>query len=59
MDELLTPAKVMEILHISRSTLWKLIKAGRLPRVLLGTRTMRFRREAVEALMRGENEPTP
>ena len=54
---LLTPAEVMARLRVSRTTLWRMIGAGRLHRINLTTRVMRFRLDEVEAIERGD--PTP
>lgn len=47
MSPLLTVAEVVEILHISRSTLYEQMDAGLLPYVKLG-RARRIEREALE-----------
>jgi excisionase family DNA binding protein len=45
--ELLTVAQVTELLHISRMTLYRHLKARRLPHVKLGRRVL-FRKADVE-----------
>lgn len=50
--ELLTFAEIRELLKISRSTLYRLIRSGRLPVVYVAPRTPRIRKEDVEALLR-------
>lgn len=50
MEELLTLREVMARLKVSRSTVWRWIKEGRLHPVKLGPRSNRFRVAEVEAL---------
>lgn len=50
--ELLTFAEVRRLLKVSRSTLYRLIKSGRLPVVYVAPRTPRIRMEDVEALLK-------
>jgi len=45
--ELLTVAQILELLHISRATLYRHLKAGALPHVKLGRRVL-FRKADVE-----------
>ena len=48
--ELMTPKAVMQYLSISRSTLWRMIGAGKLHVVKLGPRSNRIRRAEVEEI---------
>ena len=45
--ELLTIPQVLDLLHISRQTLYRHLKAGKLPHVKLGRRVL-FRKADVE-----------
>lgn len=51
MDKLLTLRETMAALNCSRSTVWNLIRAGRLHPVRLGPRTNRFRVAEVETII--------
>ncbi|MFA5206977.1 MAG: excisionase family DNA-binding protein [Lentisphaeria bacterium] len=53
-SEALTIREAAARLHIGRSKLFQLLTIGRLPRVMLGKRTLRIPSAAVEALARGE-----
>ena len=46
--EILTGSDVMNILSVSKNTLYHLIKSERLPAFRLGKRSWRFRREDLE-----------
>jgi excisionase family DNA binding protein len=50
-DELMTLKEVMDYLKISRSTVFRLMDAGKLTSIKLGYRTIRFKRSEVEALI--------
>ena len=53
-DELMTAREVKDYLKISESTLRRWIREGRLRAVKIGPKALRFRREDIEALGRGE-----
>jgi excisionase family DNA binding protein len=55
MDDLLTPAELMEALSISRATYSRLLRDGRLRGVRVGGR-WRFARESLDELLAGEGE---
>ena len=46
--DILTPREVMEILSISKNTLYHLIREERLPAFRLGKRNWRFRKEDIQ-----------
>lgn len=50
--EILTGKEVMEILSVSKNTLYNLIRTERLPAFRLGKRSWRFRREDLENYLR-------
>lgn len=50
-EDVMTAAQVAEMLNVSRAAVYRLARSGQLPSVRLG-RTVRFLREAVEALLR-------
>jgi len=54
--ELLTAKEVMGYLRISKSTLYRLIRDGRLKRIRIGRRAVRYRRQDVLALVEGAQE---
>ena len=54
--EVLTGAQVMQILSISRNTLYHLIKTGQIPAFRLGKRCWRFRREDLDYYLKYEVE---
>jgi len=51
---LLSMGESAELLHISRATLWRTIKAGRLEKVMLYPGAFRLRRSDVVALANGK-----
>jgi len=51
---LLSMGEAAEMLHVSRATLWRTIKAGRLPKVELYPGAFRLRRADVVALANGK-----
>lgn len=52
-NAMLTSSEVMELLRISRATLWRLTTSGELKGVKIG-RTWRFSRSNIEHYMKGE-----
>lgn len=54
---LMNMSEAAELLHCSRATIWRCIRAGRLKKVELFTNSYRLRRADVEALARGEKAP--
>jgi len=50
--KLLTPKEVCEILSISKTTLYKLVKEGKLTPIKLTKKATRFSMEDIEALIR-------
>ena len=46
--DILTPRDVMEILSISKNTLYRLIREERLPAFRLGRRSWRFRKDDIQ-----------
>lgn len=54
--DIMTSEDVMEILSISRNTLYHLIHSQRLPAFRLGKRSWRFRREDLEYYLKYEVE---
>ena len=52
--DILTASDVMEILSISKNTLYKMIRSHRLPAFRLGDRCWRFRREDLEYYLKYE-----
>ena len=57
--KLLTPKKVCEILSISKTTLYKLIKEGKLTPIKLTPKATRFSMEDIEALIRESRKERP
>ena len=53
-DDLLTTGEVAETFRISRSTVARWYREGRLAGIKVGPRTFRFRRSDVEALLAPE-----
>ena len=51
-DHLLTPDEVLEYLHLNLKTVYRLIKAGKLPAVRVG-RQWRFRKSDIDAYLAG------
>lgn len=51
-NELLTPVQAAEALGVSRTTITRIVQAGRLPQIEISARVRRFRREDVESLLR-------
>jgi excisionase family DNA binding protein len=49
--ELLTAGDVAHALRISKTGVWRLVRDGHLPRVHVGRRSVRYRREDVEAII--------
>lgn len=47
-DAMLTVRGVMATLHVSRSTVFRLMREKGLPSVKIGTRTLRFEQRAIE-----------
>ena len=56
--KLLTPKKVCEILSISKTTLYKLVKQGKLTPIKLTPKATRSSMEDIEALIRESKRPT-
>ncbi|TCL71546.1 AlpA family transcriptional regulator [Hydrogenispora ethanolica] len=59
MDELITAAEVMKILKISRATLNRWVKAGKIPSLKLGEGrkgTVRFKLKDIEEFINNLNE---
>ena len=52
--DILTATDVMDILSISKNTLYKMIRSHRLPAFRLGDRCWRFRREDLEYYLKYE-----
>lgn len=52
--ELLTSAEVAEILRVSGATVRRWARAGKLPGVVVVAGNVRFRRDAIEALLAPE-----
>lgn len=50
--DLLTTSEVAKLLGVTRGTIWRWVRDGRLPAVTLPTGTLRVRREDVERLLR-------
>lgn len=57
-DQFLTTEDVLEYLQINLRTVYRLIKAGRIPAVRIG-RQWRFRREDVDAWLAGNRSTSP
>ncbi len=55
---LLTMGEASRLLNVSRATLWRCIKAGRLERVELFPNSFRLRKADVERLVEGGKEVT-
>ena len=51
---LLSMCEAAEMLHVSRATLWRTIKAGRLPKVELYPGAFRLRRSDILAIVNGK-----
>lgn len=51
---LLTMGEAAALLHVSRATLWRTIKAGRLPKVELYPGAFRLRRSDIIAIVNGK-----
>lgn len=58
MDDLLTTREVKELLKLDRTTIYRMVKEGRLAGVRVGQQ-WRFSRQAVEAALRGEIPAAP
>jgi len=58
MTDLLTTREVKELLKLDRTTIYRMLKQGRLSGVRVGQQ-WRFTRQAVEALLRGEHAGAP
>jgi excisionase family DNA binding protein len=54
MTKLLTVAEAAEMLTIRRDTLWKWIRNGKFPAVVIGTRNYRIRLSDVEEFICGK-----
>lgn len=54
-----TVADAARLLDVSPSTIWRWIKAGRLPAARVGPRTIRIRQEDLDALIRPAASPPP
>jgi excisionase family DNA binding protein len=57
-DQLLTTDQVLEYLHLNLKTVYRLIKAGKLPAVRVG-RQWRFKKRDLDALLGGATPPPP
>lgn len=57
LPELLTTAEVMATLRVSKATVSRWAKNGKLDVVRLGPRSNRYRRTDIEALLANEDEP--
>lgn len=47
----LTVAELAHLLHVSRMTVYRMVRAGRIPHLRVGTRAIRFLRADVDALL--------
>jgi excisionase family DNA binding protein len=54
MDDLLTTRQLMELLHLDRTTIYRMLNDGRLPGVRVGGQ-WRFSKQAVDSLLQGHN----
>ncbi len=50
--DLLKTDEVLEILRISRSTLYRLTQAGKIGRISIGPKAVRYRREEIERFLK-------
>ncbi len=57
MDDLLTTRQLMDLLQLDRTTIYRMLNDGRLPGMRMGGQ-WRFSRQAIEALMQGQNSST-
>lgn len=55
-DRLLTQREACKMLNVSRSTLYRMIEAGKLERIQPAGRAVRVRLSDVEAIMAGNKE---
>jgi excisionase family DNA binding protein len=53
LQRLFTAAEVAKIMGVTTDRIWELSRAGRLPTVKLGQRTLRYRPDAVAAAIEG------
>lgn len=58
MDDLLTTRQVQELLQVDRTTVYRMLKDGRLPGVKVG-KQWRFHREAVNQFLSTDPQPSP
>jgi excisionase family DNA binding protein len=56
MDDLLTTRQLMDLLQLDRTTIYRMLNAGRLPALRVGGQ-WRFSRQAIEATMQGRSLP--
>lgn len=54
MDDLLTTKQLMQLLHVDRTTIYRMLNDGRLPGVRVGGQ-WRFSRQAIEAMLGDQN----
>ncbi|MGB8648139.1 MAG: PocR ligand-binding domain-containing protein [Anaerolineae bacterium] len=58
MEDLLTTRELMELLHLDRTTIYRMLNGGRLPAVRVGGQ-WRFERSAIDAWLQGQNPSEP
>lgn len=58
MTELLTTRQLMDLLHLDRTTIYRMLNEGQLPAVRVGGQ-WRFPRDAVDAWLHGNHKTTP
>jgi len=52
-DPLLTLKKAAECLGVSRTTIWRMVRDGRLPALMLPQGTRRIKESSIEAILQG------
>lgn len=58
MSDLLTTKQLMDLLHLDRTTIYRMLNDGRLPSVRVGGQ-WRFSRQAIDAWLNEQNTPAP
>lgn len=57
MTGLLNPTEAAKALGVSKTTLWRLVKSGRLPAVRITSKILRFECEAIAAYVAQQRDP--
>jgi excisionase family DNA binding protein len=54
LDDLLTAAELASLLRVGRSSVYRLLQAGRIPALRIAPRTVRFDLQEVRAALKGD-----